>query len=70
MPSGLAEGRKSSAAVGARTYRLRPVTRFAALFGSVVSEHFPSITYIMIAPETSDHIENLTKRAGHLWRFL
>ncbi|MCW5549202.1 MAG: peptide chain release factor 2 [Opitutaceae bacterium] len=24
----------------------------------------------MIAPETFDHIENIKKRAGHLWRFL
>ncbi|MBE34730.1 MAG: peptide chain release factor 2 [Opitutaceae bacterium] len=24
----------------------------------------------MIAPETLDHIENIKKRAGHLWRFL
>ncbi|MCX6943333.1 MAG: peptide chain release factor 2 [Verrucomicrobiota bacterium] len=24
----------------------------------------------MIAPETFNHIENITKRAGHLWRFL
>ncbi|HOG93358.1 MAG TPA: peptide chain release factor 2 [Opitutaceae bacterium] len=24
----------------------------------------------MIAPETSSHIEHITKRAGHLWRFL
>jgi hypothetical protein len=30
--------------------------------------HFPSIT--MIAPETFSHIENIKKRAGHLWRFL
>jgi hypothetical protein len=24
----------------------------------------------MIAPETFNHIENIKKRAGHLWRFL
>jgi len=24
----------------------------------------------MIAPETFSHIENIKKRAGHLWRFL
>jgi peptide chain release factor 2 len=24
----------------------------------------------MIAPETFDHIQNIKKRAGHLWRFL
>jgi hypothetical protein len=24
----------------------------------------------MIAPETLNHIENIKKRAGHLWRFL
>jgi len=24
----------------------------------------------MIAPETFSHIDNITKRAGHLWRFL
>ena len=25
---------------------------------------------IMIAPETFNHIENIKRRAGHLWRFL
>jgi len=30
----------------------------------------PFITFIMIAPETFNHIENIKKRAGHLWRFL
>jgi hypothetical protein len=25
---------------------------------------------IMISPETFSHIENIKKRAGHLWRFL
>jgi hypothetical protein len=25
---------------------------------------------VMIAPETFNHIENIKKRAGHLWRFL
>jgi hypothetical protein len=25
---------------------------------------------LMIAPETFNHIENIKKRAGHLWRFL
>jgi peptide chain release factor 2 len=24
----------------------------------------------MLAPETFSHIENIKKRAGHLWRFL
>jgi len=24
----------------------------------------------MISPETINHIENIKKRAGHLWRFL
>jgi len=24
----------------------------------------------MISPETFNHIENIKKRAGHLWRFL
>ena len=24
----------------------------------------------MIAPETFSHIDNIKKRAGHLWRFL
>jgi hypothetical protein len=24
----------------------------------------------MISPETLNHIENIKKRAGHLWRFL
>jgi hypothetical protein len=24
----------------------------------------------MIPPETFNHIENIKKRAGHLWRFL
>jgi len=24
----------------------------------------------MISPETFSHIENIKKRAGHLWRFL
>ena len=28
---------------------------------------FPST---MILPETFSHIENIKKRAGHLWRFL
>jgi hypothetical protein len=37
---------------------LRPALRFAA------------ITFHMIAPETFNHIENIKKRAGHLWRFL
>jgi hypothetical protein len=27
-------------------------------------------TLSMIAPETFNHIENIKKRAGHLWRFL
>jgi len=27
-------------------------------------------TFAMIAPETFNHIENIKKRAGHLWRFL
>ena len=27
-------------------------------------------TFPMIAPETFNHIENIKKRAGHLWRFL
>jgi hypothetical protein len=26
--------------------------------------------FAMIAPETFSHIENIKKRAGHLWRFL
>jgi len=26
--------------------------------------------FAMIAPETFSHIDNITKRAGHLWRFL
>jgi hypothetical protein len=26
--------------------------------------------FLMIAPETFNHIENIKKRAGHLWRFL
>jgi hypothetical protein len=26
--------------------------------------------FIMIAPETFDHIDHIKKRAGHLWRFL
>jgi hypothetical protein len=30
----------------------------------------PFPTFIMIAPETFSHIENIKKRAGHLWRFL
>jgi hypothetical protein len=28
------------------------------------------ILFTMIAPETFNHIENIKKRAGHLWRFL
>jgi len=27
-------------------------------------------TSTMISPETFNHIENIKKRAGHLWRFL
>jgi hypothetical protein len=27
-------------------------------------------TNTMISPETFSHIENIKKRAGHLWRFL
>jgi hypothetical protein len=27
-------------------------------------------TSTMISPETLNHIENIKKRAGHLWRFL
>jgi hypothetical protein len=30
----------------------------------------PFVSTLMIAPETFDHIENIKKRAGHLWRFL
>src|SRR5690606_30104319 len=30
---------------------------------------FP-LVFHMIAPETFNHIENIKKRAGHLWRFL
>jgi hypothetical protein len=30
----------------------------------------PSFPHPMIAPETFNHIENIKKRAGHLWRFL
>jgi hypothetical protein len=30
----------------------------------------PFFTFLMIAPETFNHIENIKKRAGHLWRFL
>jgi len=26
--------------------------------------------FVMIPPETFSHIENIKKRAGHLWRFL
>jgi hypothetical protein len=26
--------------------------------------------HTMISPETFNHIENIKKRAGHLWRFL
>jgi len=28
------------------------------------------VVYVMILPETFNHIENIKKRAGHLWRFL
>jgi len=32
---------------------------------------FAAITVpLMIAPETFNHIDNIKKRAGHLWRFL
>jgi hypothetical protein len=30
----------------------------------------PALWISMIAPETFSHIENIKKRAGHLWRFL
>jgi hypothetical protein len=38
---------------------LRPACTMALMDG------FP-----MLAPETFSHIENIQKRAGHLWRFL
>ena len=31
---------------------------------------YPVSGFTMIAPETFNHIENIKKRAGHLWRFL
>jgi hypothetical protein len=34
------------------------------------SSAFPFFLHVMIAPETFSHIENIKKRAGHLWRFL
>jgi len=33
-------------------------------------EVFAAMSVLMIAPETFSHIENIKKRAGHLWRFL
>jgi len=41
--------------------RIFPLAPVAGLWGNVGS---------MIAPETFNHIENIKKRAGHLWRFL
>ena len=46
--------------------RLLAPMRVLARHLSPVPRHFPP----MIAPETFNHIENIKKRAGHLWRFL
>jgi len=34
------------------------------------SSAFPFFLHVTTAPETFSHIENIKKRAGHLWRFL
>jgi hypothetical protein len=38
--------------------------------GAVCGHERSPISKTMIAPETFNHIENIKKRAGHLWRFL
>jgi hypothetical protein len=52
------------ATVNSRFSRVSAALRFAAAV-------IPSVVFsAMIAPETFNHIENIKKRAGHLWRFL
>ncbi len=48
-------------------------TTVAAVCDLVLSEFLCSLLpflFSMIVPETFNHIENIKKRAGHLWRFL
>jgi hypothetical protein len=50
-----------------QTVTRRRRAAFALALTAALCGHRP---FIMIAPETFNHIENITKRAGHLWRFL
>jgi hypothetical protein len=67
----------------ARILPLHHPRRFAAIARTVsagirvscfvsVRHHFHSHSHSlrMIAPETFSHLEDIKKRAGHLWRFL
>jgi hypothetical protein len=46
----------------------RPICATLAI--SFIRYSLTRSTLFMIAPETFNHIENIKKRAGHLWRFL
>jgi hypothetical protein len=45
-------------------------SEFAPLRRGAGAFTFHGSPFSMIAPETFNHIENIKKRAGHLWRFL